>query len=419
MKFSERLKIIKNKIDFLKTHDKSYKPIRYTFKGTIKIEEIREFEQKYNVMLSDEYIDFITTLGMGVSFGDGIFAPEQTLEQIGDLIESESDLQGDFPFNNADAKAIIEEEMLSRKYFGEFVDFVPGCLLVDIDELGYMAVLLVLNGEQKGKIWRRDEYGNLTPFYKVTSFGYEQMSFLDFYEDWIEHVFRWLKYDPDEEPENLNDIKYLAFKGDNLKQIPSYVFKCRNLEKLYICNTNIEKISDEIVELKNLEYLGIEYSQISSLPENIGQLKKLKYIHMLKNSILSLSESLFMLNHLEILDLRCNKLTNIPEIIDKLKALKELNLYENNLKELPSSIGNISTLEKLDISNNDLYDLPKSFSQLDRLKDFSLSGNKRLKISSILHVLCNLKSLETLTISQCQIDIDFKLDNVRITTVMN
>ncbi|MBZ9634556.1 hypothetical protein [Clostridium sp. FP1] len=33
--------------------------------------------------------------------------------------------------------------------------------------------------------------------------------------------------------------------------------------------------------------------------------------------------------------------------------------------------------------------------------------------------LNSLKSLETLTISQTQKDIDFKLDNVRITTVMN
>ncbi|MBU3107961.1 hypothetical protein [Clostridium gasigenes] len=29
--------------------------------------------------------------------GDGIFAPEKTLEHIGYLIESEADLQGDFP----------------------------------------------------------------------------------------------------------------------------------------------------------------------------------------------------------------------------------------------------------------------------------------------------------------------------------
>lgn len=419
MKFSERLKIIKSRVDFLKTHDKSYKGVRYTFKGTAKIEEMREFEQKYNVILPDEYIDFITTLGKGVSYGDGIFSPELTLEQIGDLIESESDLQDKFPFNNADAKAIIEKGILNRKYFGEFIEFVPGCLLVDTDGLGYMSALLILNGEQKGKIWRRDEFGRLTPFYKVISAGYEQMSFLDFYEDWIEHVFKWLNYDPDEEPENLNDIKYLAFKENDLKQIPSYVFKCNNLEKLYAYNTNIEEIPKEIVTLENLEYLGIEYSQISALPENIGELKKLRYIHMLKNNIPLIPESLFMLNSLEILDLRCNKLTNIPEIIDKLKTLKELDLYKNNLKELPSSIGNISTLEKLNISDNDLYDLPESFSQLHRLKELSLSSNERLKISKVLHILCGLKSLEMLTVSETQKDVELKLDNVRITTIMD
>lgn len=419
MKFSERFQKITNKIEFLKTHDMGYKPIRYTFKGTVAIEKIKEFERKYNVVIPDEYIEFITILGVGVAFGDGIFPPEKTLEMIGGLMESEVDLQRDFPFNNADTKVIIEKDISDRKYHGEDVDFITGCLTVDEDELGYMTVLLVLNGEQKGKVWKCDEYGRLIPFYKITSLGYEQMTFLDFYEDWIDHIFKWLKYDPNEEPENLNDVKYLAFKGENLVQVPAYTLKCPQLEKLYICNTNIEKIPDELFSLKDLEYLGVEYSQISALPENIGQLNKLKYIHMLKNNITSLPESLFMLNFLEIMDLKCNKLTNIPENINKLKKLKELNIHENSLKELPSSIGNISTLEILDISDNDLYDLPESFLQLKNIKELDISGNKRMKVSNVLHILLSLKSLEKLTISKSQMDINIKLDNVIITTIMN
>jgi hypothetical protein len=417
--FSERLKIIKNKIDLLKINDKGYKPIRYTFKETIDIKKIKDFEQKYNVKISEEYIEFITTLGTGVCFGGGIFPPEETLEYIGDLIESESDLQDDFPFNDEEAKAIIEKSIVDGRYLGEEVDFVPGCLLVDIEELGYLTALLVLNGEQKGKLWRRDEYGRMIPFYKITSLGYEQMCFLDFYEDWIEHIFKWLKYNPYVEPENLNDIKYLGFKADNLAEVPAYTFRCKNLEKLYLCNTKLEKIPEEILELNKLEYLGVEYSEISSLPENIGKLSKLKYLHMLKNNISSLPESLFMLNSLEVLDLKCNKITQIPEYIDKLKVLKELKLYENNLTELPNSVGNILTLERLDVSNNDLCDLPKSLFQLNKLKHLEISGNKRLKISSILNIISGLKSLETLTISKSQLDTELKLDNVSVTTVMN
>lgn len=418
MEFSERLKQIKNKIDFLKTHDKSYKPIRYTFKETIEIKKIKEFEQKYNVTLPEEYVEFITTLGVGVCSGCGIFPPDYTLKLVGKSIETESELCESFPFNNDDVKAIIEKDISDRNYFGEDIYSIQGCLLVDEDELGYASVLLVLNGEQKGKVWKWDEYGRLTPFYKITSYGYDQMSFLDLYEDWVEYIFKWLKYDPDEEPENLKDIKYLSFKGNNLTQIPTYTFKCGKLEKLYISNTNIEKISEEIVKLKNLEYLGIEHSEVSALPEKIDQLKKLKYLHMLKNNIISMPESLFTMNSLEILDLRCNKLTNIPEAIDKLKALKELELYENSLKELPNSIGNILTLEKLHIGNNDICSLPKSISQLYRLKNLEIYGNKRLKVSSILPILYSLKSLEQLTVSEIQIDTSLKLNNVNITTIV-
>ncbi|MBU3104297.1 hypothetical protein [Clostridium gasigenes] len=53
------------------------------------------------------------------------------------------------------------------------------------------------------------------------------------------------------------------------------------------------------------------------------------------------------------------------------------------------------------------------------MKELSFSGNKRLKISAIMHIWCSLKSLETLTISQTQKDIDFKLENIGIKIVMN
>jgi Leucine-rich repeat (LRR) protein len=127
----------------------------------------------------------------------------------------------------------------------------------------------------------------------------------------------------------LEDMIELNLSGNKLIELPVWINKCVNLQRLY-CS----------------------YNQLTLLPESLPTtLQKLDCYH---NKLISLLESLP--NSLQILDCSGNKLTQIPENLSS--SLQILDCSNNQLTSLPESLPN--SLQKLNCDYNQLTSLPEN-----------------------------------------------------------
>lgn len=153
--------------------------------------------------------------------------------------------------------------------------------------------------------------------------------------------------------------------------------KLIKLTKIYLLQTNINKIPTSLINLKEITLNNC--NNIKELPKNLTKnIIKLE-IHNCKNII----DINYLFYNLKELIISCDYLNNLPEQLDNLKYLKiinsnikEINIYSNLeyleisncyfIKEIPKELYNLKTL----IINNceNIIYIPDTFYKLNNLK---------------------------------------------------
>ncbi|MBT4595033.1 leucine-rich repeat domain-containing protein [bacterium] len=80
-------------------------------------------------------------------------------------------------------------------------------------------------------------------------------------------------------------IQILVLQRLWLKEIPPFVFKLKNLERLFLENNSLTEIPGAIGELQELRFLGLGRNNLSCLPVEFELLKKLGSITLDKNPL--------------------------------------------------------------------------------------------------------------------------------------
>jgi len=187
--------------------------------------------------------------------------------------------------------------------------------------------------------------------------------------------------------------------------VPDALAKLKQLKLLWIFDSPIVKMTEQLRTLDNLVDLFLSNCSLTHMP-NLSNLKQLRYLSLPGNrlsqldgllnvSTMDLENNLFneiptiknaenvadlyMSNNslknavpitsyinLKRIDLRNTTLTFIPPNIDKLQKLICLYLSNNKLSHLPTNIFNLPNLEYLAIKNNlfspnDIKSIPKKF----------------------------------------------------------
>ncbi len=179
-----------------------------------------------------------------------------------------------------------------------------------------------------------------------------------------------------------------------LLDVPSSIFKMKNLKKLYLNINQVENLpKDAFLGLESLEELSLSYGGMTTqIQENIFSLKKLKKLDFNGNFVYlkdemkqrtrfeAFSEKITDLKNLESLSITNSKITEIPTFFKKLTQLKELDFSTNDIKELPFLLSEMPNLNKLVLNGNKKLLIDKIFGNKNNLRELEL-------------IACNLKNI--------------------------
>jgi hypothetical protein len=217
---NNQLDKIKNKLEQLKRLDTSFEIFgsekhKYMLNPPLPIETIKQFEEKYKVILPIGYVTFLTTLGNG---GAGPFYGLEPFENgiFEDLDYKRKDdlLNPSKPFLYSDAwnmefEPTVSEEENKKEYDRQYEEFADVYYdserrngVIAICNYGCGVFLnLVVNGQEYGNIWT-DDRGSDGGLYPTVQLGEKsKINFLDWYELWLDNSISEIK------PNLFNKIK--------------------------------------------------------------------------------------------------------------------------------------------------------------------------------------------------------------------
>lgn len=202
MSLSARIQTIKDKLQTLKAKDPEllvfgagdnpwYNIIghHYLLHPMLTEAEIIQSETMIGLSLPEEYRAFLLQVGNG---GAG---PAWGMNQLTNSHPDEEFLKEypdfctmEFPYYNSYAEGILDVIAKDFTHRGEFHDPFGGYL--KLANYGHnMSAILVVSGEQRGKMWLLDEGTSITPFYQNLPGRESGAGFLDWYENWLdEHL---------------------------------------------------------------------------------------------------------------------------------------------------------------------------------------------------------------------------------------
>lgn len=194
---------------------------------------------------------------------------------------------------------------------------------------------------------------------------------------------------------NLENLRRLNLRTNNISTIPNEITKLKELQKLYISENSISSLPESIGNLENLSHLDLSGNQLRSLPNSIRASRNLRKLNLAFNNFEYIPEQIYYLENLEELDLLANNIKTVPERIVNLKSLKSLNFGSINMTSIPYSIGLLSDLERLNLICNDSSNLPENIGNLQLLNWLELYVDT---LSTLPESFGNLNSLENLTL---------------------
>ncbi|CAI9093631.1 OLC1v1029180C1 [Oldenlandia corymbosa var. corymbosa] len=243
-----------------------------------------------------------------------------------------------------------------------------------------------------------------------------------------------------EEISNLHNLEYIyASFNDLYGIIPAGIFNISTLKGIVLAGNRLTGILPSNIgyQLPNLETISLYQNNLSGvIPSSIGNCSKLTILNLAFNNMAgAIPKSLGRLEALERLVLSSNQLTSDPSSLEldfltsltQCKFLNDLELDGNQLNgvlpssignlssslqyfsaemanikgPIPSEIGNLSSAIWISLNDNQLTGaIPSSIQELKNLQVLSLPKNK---IGGTLDGLCNLQSLNKLSLSENQV----------------
>ncbi|MCY7329622.1 MAG: leucine-rich repeat domain-containing protein [Saprospiraceae bacterium] len=133
-------------------------------------------------------------------------------------------------------------------------------------------------------------------------------------------------------------------KGGNL---------CGSLTILLVVTfTKLLKFSKRLIILdSSITAIDLSNQNLKSVPSVVFKSTQVKVLLLERNRLIALPAEIGELKNLILLDLRGNNLTTLPNEISGLKALWFLNLHSNYLTVLPPDIRQMISLAYMDLGN--------------------------------------------------------------------
>ena len=189
----------------------------------------------------------------------------------------------------------------------------------------------------------------------------------------------------------LDKIKTLRFINNENLNLDYSINLPKNLEDLYLKNTNLKKINYSEDSTK-FSLLLIENDELESFPKNLNELNQIKSLYF------TISDD-NIINTLKVNEFLENSLN---------KNLNDLCFYNfrfiNN--KLPQQIYNLSEINQLWVTHSNIELIDEDILKLNKLNDLDLSFNK---LTTFPNVLYNLPKLTHLKLDYNDLDsISFK-----------
>ena len=188
MERSKRIIIIRNKLKELKRLDRKKTVFgsqshNYISKP-INSDEIKNYENQYNVLIPDELKLFLIEIGYGAGPDYGIYNIQKMFSEFdewNDWMENISSIQNSFELKSKDSLELINSKTDNPDgFFYKRLKTVNGLLPIQTQGCTYYS-FIVINGEQKGKIWNLD-----TNEFDVLPGGvFREVTFFEWYENWL------------------------------------------------------------------------------------------------------------------------------------------------------------------------------------------------------------------------------------------
>lgn len=115
-------------------------------------------------------------------------------------------------------------------------------------------------------------------------------------------------------PEQLSNVRdVLDLSGKGVKNFEGLQY-LTGLNALYIKNSNLTEVPQQVLELNELKILDLSRNTITTIPDNMS------------------------FDKLRVLDLSYNKITAVPDSVWELPKLQALLLSNNKIKSIPEKI---------------------------------------------------------------------------------
>lgn len=192
----------------------------------------------------------------------------------------------------------------------------------------------------------------------------------------------------------LNEIETLKFLGNEIGDIPDFIYLLQNLSSLSLYSCCLESIPEQIFKLNVLKSLSITNNRINRIPDDIGLLTNIVTLNLHGNKLESLPASLSKLCFLCELDLSSNQLFELPSGISELTALEKISLKLNSFISFPKAVLAVEKLTSLDLMWNKISEIPETISKLKNIEYIDLRYNKLSTLpDSLLNQMPSLKYL--------------------------
>ncbi|XP_067849706.1 malignant fibrous histiocytoma-amplified sequence 1 [Heptranchias perlo] len=160
-----------------------------------------------------------------------------------------------------------------------------------------------------------------------------------------------------------------------LKFIPEGTLQDPQIIHLNLDRNRLKNLSG-LSQLSNLKILILSKNELMEFPSEIVTLRCLEKLYLNQNKIQKVTENIFpRLSVLKQLKLNNNHLADIPGDLCCCKHLFYLNLSHNLIKEVPETIAKLGKLEEFYIENNKLRELPPELFDNRALRKFSARNN--------------------------------------------